>query len=1065
MRVEPTALRLGLAVCIFFFSLLASAQQKSISGRVTDANNQPVPGASVVVKGSTTGTTTDDEGRFTITVPNNQSVLAISAVGLDPREVSVSGLTSVDVSLTSSLATLNEVVVTGYSTQQRKNITGAVSSIKGTQLQAVPSGNIEQQFQGRASGVVVITSGQPGTASQVRIRGFSSFLDNNPLYIVDGIPVFTTEHLNANDIESTTILKDAASSSIYGARASAGVILVTTKKGRASNKVNVTYDMSYGLTVPGKGLKLLTPQQQADLTWEALKAAGQATTHPQYGSGATPVLPDYLVVGGENGLSGLSPTDPRLDPAKYNLNFDLGPIYQVIKANKAGTNWYDELTDTRPIQNHTLSLSGGSEVAKYYTSFSYYNEQGPIINTYLKKYIFRANTEFKIKDRIRLGENFQYAYRDNPNLGAPADENDIMFALTINPLIPVYDEGGGFAGTVAKGFNNSTQPVASRILSKDNRGFSTFIFGNAFAEVDILRNLTFRSSFGGYIGSAQNRFINYRTYWNSENVGNTTFGEGAGSFSGWTWTNNVRYNKTFGLHDITALVGIESVADNQSRFLNASGLNPFTNSFNFTTLTNTDPSGRTQNSNGEPARKLYSQYGKVDYVYKDRYLFSGTIRRDGASVFSTENQYGIFPAFSLGWRITQEKFMHDISWIDELKIRGGWGKMGNSRPVTPNNRIIAISGNGSTAYDITGSNTSTSPGISVTGIGNPFAKWEAKKTTNIGFDGTFFGHRLDVIFDWYTSTTSDLLFRQDLPATLGTATSPFVNIGSMKNDGIDVMLTFRNKTAGDFRYEADVIMTKYKNEIIKVADIVDYFDVNFTNRIGGGDIRNAVGQPVSSFYGYKVIGLFQTEAEVASSPKQDGAGVGRFKYADLDGDKVITTADRTYLGSPNPDFTYGFNARLFYKNFDLEALFYGVKGGEVLNFTRWFTDFYPSFAGIGKSVRVLNAWTPTNTDTDIPRFENVSNFSTNAQLNSYYIESASYLRLRSVKIGYTLPSSLLNRAGIEKLRVFIQGTNLFTATNYTGTDPEVSGVDTNFGIDIGNYPANRQFIIGLNLGF
>lgn len=391
--------------------------------------------------------------------------------------------------------------------------------------------------------------------------------------------------------------------------------------------------------------------------------------------------------------------------------------------------------------------------------------------------------------------------------------------------------------------------------------------------------------------------------------------------------------------------------------------------------------------------------------------------------------------------------------------------MGNSRPVSANNLINAISGNAASGYDLGGTNTSTYPGIGVTSIGNPYAKWEAKTTTNIGFDGTFLNNHLDIIFDWYTAKTSDLLFRQELPASLGTATSPFVNIGAMKNTGIDMMLTYRNKIGGNFRYEADLIFTKYKNEITQVSNIVDYFDVNFTGRIGGGDIRNAVGQPVSSFYGYKVIGLFQSEAEVASSPTQDGAGVGRFKYADLDNDKKITTADRTYLGNPNPDFTYGFNTRFFFKAFDFEALFYGVKGGNVLNFTRWFTDFYPSFAGIGKSERVLNAWTPTNTNTTIPRFENVSNFSTNAQLNSYYVESASYLRLRSVKIGYTLPSSLLNKAGIDRLRVFVQGTNLFTATKYTGTDPEVSGVDTNFGIDIGNYPANRQFLFGISLGF
>ena len=1063
MPFNLAALRMWLVVCLVFLTTIAFAQ-KTVSGKITDAANQPVVGATVSVKGTNNATQTSSEGTFSISVPSNNSVLVISSVGFETQEIPVGTQSSVNISMSNTTANLNEVVVTGYATQQRRSITGAVATVKGAQLAAVQSGNVEQQLQGRASGVTVITSGQPGTTSQVRIRGFSSFGGNEPLYIVDGVPVFTIEHLNGNDIESSTVLKDAASASIYGARASAGVILITTKKGKASNKLNVTYDMSYGITVPGKGLDLLTPQQQADMTWQALKAANQTLTHPQYGSGATPVLPDYLVVGSETGLSGLSPTDPRLDPAKFNTNFDKGSIYQVIKANKAGTDWYDELTSTRPIQNHTLGFSGGSDVAKYYTSFSYYNEQGPIINTYLKKYIFRANTEFKVKDRVRIGENFQYSYRDNPNLGGPAGENDIMFALTINPLIPVYDEGGGFAGTVAKGFNNSTQPVARRVLSKDNRGFSTFIFGNAFAEVDILKNLTARTSFGGFIGSFQNRFINYRTYWNSENTGSTTFGEGAGYFSGWTWTNNVRFNQDFGKHSIKALAGIEAVADGQNRNLSGSGLNPFTNSFNFLTLTNTDPSGRNLNSGGAPMVKLFSQYAQANYEYDARYMLSATVRRDGASVFSKDKQYGIFPAFSAGWRITEESFMENVSWMNELKIRGGWGKMGNSR-ISPNNLFNAIGGNATSAYDITGANTSTSPGIYIQSLGNPNAKWEEKTTTNIGFDGTLFRNHLDIVFDWYTAKTADLLFRQELPATLGTATSPYVNIGSMKNTGIDMMLTYKNKFGSNFRYEADFIFTKYKNEITKVSDIVDYFDVGFTGRIGGGLVRNAVGNAVSAFYGYKVLGLFQSDDEVARSATQDGASPGRFKYADVNNDGKITTDDRTYIGNPNPDFTYGFNARLYYKNFDFEALFYGVQGGEALNFAKWFTDFYPSFAGIGKSTKVLNAWTPSNTNTDIPKFENVSNFSTNAILNSYYVEDASYLRLRSVKIGYTLPASLLNKARIDKLRLFVQGTNLFTATKYSGTDPEVSGVDTNFGIDVGNYPANRQFLFGVSLGF
>jgi TonB-dependent starch-binding outer membrane protein SusC len=388
------------------------------------------------------------------------------------------------------------------------------------------------------------------------------------------------------------------------------------------------------------------------------------------------------------------------------------------------------------------------------------------------------------------------------------------------------------------------------------------------------------------------------------------------------------------------------------------------------------------------------------------------------------------------------------------------------RPVPPNNLFNAIGGGATAAYDLAGANGSNnSPGLRYTSYSNPNAKWEEKATTNIGFDGSFFNKHLDVIFDWYTATTSDLLFRQELPGAIGTATSPLVNIGAMKNTGVDMMFTYRNNVGSDFRYEADLILTKYKNTITKVSDIVDYFDADFaTGRLPGASARNAVGEPVSSYYGYKVIGLFQSDADVASSPSQAGAGPGRFKYADFNGDKKITSDDRTYLGSPNPDFTYGFNARLFFKALDFEELFYGVKGGEVFNMARWFTDFYPSFAGIGKSARVLNAWTPTNTNTDIPRFENVSNQSTNGAANSYYVEDASYLRLRSVKIGYTLPGSLVSRIHLERLRVFVQGTNLFTITDYTGTDPEVSGVDTNFGIDVGNYPANKQFLIGLSLG-
>jgi TonB-linked SusC/RagA family outer membrane protein len=1048
-------------VCLLLFATIAFSQ-RTVTGRVSGSNNQPIVGATVSVKGTQVATTTGDDGGFSIAVPGNQNALVISSIGFTEQEVPI-GSGPVNVVLSESTSNLNEVVVTGYSSQQRRNIVGAVSTVKGEQLQSVPSGNPEQQLQGRAPGVTVITSGQPGTTSQVRIRGFGSFSGNDPLYVVDGVPTFNIDWLNANDIDQTTVLKDAASASIYGARASAGVILITTKKGKyTQGKLSVKYDLSYGWTRPGDGIDLLTPQQQADYTWLALAAANQTLTHPQYGTGPTPVLPDYLKAGSKSGAN-ITANDPALDMSLYNINFDKGPVYQIIRANKEGTDWYDELTSVRPIQNHTLGFSGGNDFARFYAGLSYYDEKGVVLGTRLKKYGLRLNSEFKVKENIRFGQNFQYTYRENPSLGGPAGENDIMFALTINPLIPVYDEGGGFAGTTAAGFNNSTNPVARRTRELNNKGFSSLIQGNIYGEIDFLRHFTARTSFGGIFNMFQFRFLSHRTYENSENSGNYTFGEGAGNSAGYVWTNTIKYSQDIGNHNINFVGGIEAVADGFFRSINGNGLNPFSINQNYLTITNTDPAGRNVNSSGQPLTQLFSIFGKADYVYNDKYLFSATLRRDGASVFGEADKYGVFPAVSAGWRITQEEFMKSINWMTELKIRGGWGQMGNSR-IGFANAVGAAGSQAIFGYDLGGVNSSTQPGISFTTVGNPNAKWETNTTINIGFDGTFFNGRFDVIFDWYKRETEDLLFRQEIASALvGTAQAPFVNIGSMENKGVDIMLTYKSKPA-DFRYEADLIFTTYRNRITKVSDITKNFDIQFGNRTGNQIVRNEVGQPVSSFFGYQVIGLFQSDDEVSKAPTQNGAAPGRFRYADINGDGTINDNDRTFIGNPNSDFNYGLNIRLFYKAFDFEALFYGTQGGEALNFTKWFTDFYPSFAGIGKSARVLNSWTPTNTNTDIPRFENVSNFSTNAVLNSYYVEDASYLRLRSIKLGYNLPARLLGRVGISSLKVFAQTTNLFTITDYQGTDPEVSGVDTNFGIDVGNYPANRGFILGLSLG-
>jgi TonB-linked SusC/RagA family outer membrane protein len=1045
------------------------AQTKKISGKITAENNEPVTGATVQVKGTSTGTVTDVSGAFSLTVPEN-ATLVVSFVGYKPQELTVGPGSVYNINLETSASALNELVVTGYTTQQRKDIIGAVSTVKAKELVAVPAGNAEQQLQGRVAGLTVLSSGQPGTTSLVRIRGFASFAGNEPLYIVDGVPTFSIENLNSFDIETTTVLKDAGSASIYGARASAGVIVITTKHGSRRNdgKIQVTYDGSYGWQTPGKGFDILNPEETAKWTWIAERNAGKVEangnpTHPQYGTGVNPVLPDYILAGGKTGVFA---GDPAIDPSKYNVDFNKGDIYQIVKANKAGTDWYDAITRTAPIQQHAVGLSGGSENSRFYAGFGYYNQEGVVLSTYLKRYSIRANSEFSIKNRVRIGENIQITFRDNPQLTNLNEGNAISLAYRMNPLIPVHDEFGGWAGTAAKGFNNPSNPVANQTRSKDNKGHAFGLFGNVYAEADLLKDLTFRSSFGGGLFSFYANGITSRTYENSENIGSDQLYESSGYGYSWTWTNTMRYEHTFGVNNIKALVGIEAIRDGAGRDMNGTGLNPFTNVVNYRTLTGTQSSGRTVGSEGSPGNDIFSIFGKVDYTLMDRYLISAVLRRDGSSNFGIANRYGTFPAVSAGWRVSQEEFLKGVSWINELKLRGGWGKMGNQRIDLNNQYNLYAASSSFSAYAIDGASTATFEGINKARIGNPEGRWETNITTNVGLDATLFNNTLDFIFDIYNKKTSNLLFNPELPGTVGQVTYPTINVASMSNKGIDMQLIKRGTFAKNWRYEANLTLTTYKNKITKLSEGVDYFDGNsFGSSRIGTFTRNAVGQPISAFFGYDVVGLFQDDNDVKNSAAQDGAAPGRFKYRDVDGDKKITANDRTFFGDPNPRVTSGLDITIGYKGFDFNVFLYAVTGAKVINYTRWFTDFFPSFPGQAISGRVRDSWTPENKGTNVPIFEDVSNFSTNTQPNSYYMENGAYLRARNVQLSYTLPASTIRTIGMEKLKIYVQAVNLFTITGYKGLDPAVSGVDTNFGVDYGNYPLTRQFILGLNAIF
>jgi TonB-linked SusC/RagA family outer membrane protein len=1083
---------LVLLLLIFLGASSLFAQDHRVTGKVS-VSDGGFPGATVVQKGTTNGTVTDVNGDFALTVKGANPVIVISASGYETQELDAATQSSFNVMLKESLNTLNELVVTGYTVDTRRQNTGSVSTVKSKDLTAVPSGNVEQQLQGRVAGVTVITNGQPGTSSIVRVRGFGAFGGNEPLYVVDGVPTQSVNFVAPDDIESTTVLKDASSASIYGARAAGGVIVITTKHGKKTpQKLTVTYDALYGVTNPGKGQTLLNPQEQADWTWTAQRNAGQTPGHPQYGTGSSPVLPDYINVGGAGNVSA-SAVNLANEKAKYNIDPTSGPVYQVVKANKSGTDWYGAITRNAPMTRHNLGFTGATETSRYYIGMSLQDQAGILTYNDFKRYGFRANTEFDLSKRVHIGENLQFTYlqvtgQDGANNGAGVaqDENDILSAFRMPPIIPVYDEFGGYAGTAAKGFNNPRNPVANRDGSKNNSGYNALGFGNVYIDIEPIDGLNVRSSLGGNYSTYNYHNYTRLQYENSENNSSFGYGEGSGYGFQWTFTNTADYKKTFGAHTIDVLGGIEALNTAlgpnpaQGRSYDASGLNPFSTDPAYINMSTVNSSGKVINSSAYNGVNIFSLFGRLNYSYMDKYYITGVVRRDGASSFGVNNRYGVFPAVSAAWRVTGENFMKGVSFLQDLKIRGGWGQMGNSNGISANNQYTLFNSDiNNSSYDITGSNTSAVSGFNQSRVGNPNAKWETSTTTNIGFDALLWKGKVDIILDLWKKQTDNLLYTPNLSQVLGYyAAAPAVNIASMLNKGIDLQIVNKGNFSSNVKYELTLTGAWLHNEITALTPNVTYFDVApASNRLATNPTRNQVGYSISSFYGYQVVGLFKDAADVAGSPTQDGAGPGRFKYADINGygadgkltgrpDGKIDAADRTFLGSPVPKFMGGVNFKVIVGNFDIETYMYTSLGNKIFNLSRWFTDFYPSFPGAAVSARVKDSWTPTNQGATLPVFENVSNFSTNTQANSFYVEDGSYLRLQNLAIGYNLSGNVLNTLHLTKLRIWVSTNNLFTITKYKGLDPAVGGAaDSNFGIDVGNYPITRSYVAGISVGF
>ncbi|NSL87127.1 TonB-dependent receptor [Chitinophaga sp. Mgbs1] len=1053
-------------------------QQRPVKGIVRDEKGTPIAGVTVKVPGTSNGTVTGPDGSYTINVPGGgNDQLEITFIGFETQRLAVGDRSLINITLKEGASALNEIVVTGYTTQRKKDLTGSVAVVNIDNLIKQPSAQVTEQLQGQASGVSVIGSGQPGSSPQIRIRGVNTFGTNSPLYVVDGVPTTDISDLNPNDVATLQVLKDAGAASIYGARASNGVIIITTRRGKG--KVSVSYDGYYGRQYPKKGnvWNTLNPTEQAQLRWLAYKNSGRDPGTDQYGHGPDPVIPDYITPsGGKDG-------DPDTDPSKYyvNPNFtdqdDYNSFHRIVRANKAGTDWYHEIFRPAPITSHNVAVSGGGDKGNYLFSLNYFNQQGTLMNTYLKRYTIRSNTQYNVTDHIRVGENLAFSMTDNPAVEINTSDAAIGHALREQSIIPVYDIKGNFAGSWGDALGDAQNPVAMQYRTRNNKGLNTRLFGNIYGEADFLNNFTFRTSFGGEIYSSWSHSFTYPQYENKENATQNSYSESATNGHNWTWTNTLTFHKQFNKsHDLKILAGTEAF-DSRNRNVGGTTKDYFTFDPNFPDLST--GTGTQTNYSNRSWESLYSLLGRVDYAFKDKYLISATIRRDGSSKF-INNKFGWFPAVTAGWRLSQEEFMKSVSWISDLKIRGGWGVMGNQMNLSVNNGYFLYGGNrSSTYYDLAGTNNSIIAGFAGVQIGNPDAKWERDINANFGLDATLFNGQLDFSVDYYRKDIKDLLYNPELPGLAGTASQPFINIAQMKNHGFDFSVGWHKDITRDLKLNVTGTFTTYKNEILKIADGVDYFDGDSRRFDGSNIIRNAVGQPVSSFFGYKIIGFWNSDKEVQDADEsarkitnnrdafyQDGAGKGRFRYQDTNGDGLITPEDRTFLGNPNPDFSYGFNIGLTYKGFDFSIFLFGTHGNEIWNNVRWWRDFYPSFDGAKSKTALYNSWTENNHNAKAPIQEVDGSASTQSVPNSYMVENGSYLRAKNMQIGYTLPAKALARYRVQKLRIYLQAANLFTITKYSGIDPEIGGSDiTDFGVDEGAYPNQRQFLIGVNLGF
>lgn len=1047
----------GLVFALFFalVSFTANAQ-KTVVGKVAGADNRPVEGATVSVKGTKTATQTDANGTYKITVPNDQSILVITAVGFETIELSTSGKTDVSASLVQSLTSMNEVVVIGYGTQKRKDLTGSVSSVTAAQIEKTPITTAEQALQGRAAGVQIVNNdGAPGGNISVLIRGVGSLASggNAPLFVVDGYPTSGgINNINPNDIASIDVLKDASATAVYGIRAANGVVIITTKKG-AKNKVQVSLDMYQSMQSKPRQYDLLNAQEFAALSNEV--EAGDVT-------------------GTYKGL----------------------PIWKTPAALHS-VDWQDAIYRKGLTQSYSLAIRGGSDKVQSAVSFGYYDQKGIVQGSFFKRFTVGLNLDYQPTKWLKSATSVKYAYQDANNpLGTGQ-----LFQLAVNP--PTLDSGNRATYQIKDGngnygfynpqnsnvfkFNN---PLYS-IETNESKNITNYVLASSSLEATIFSGLKLKTNIGvntsNYAGSFyQPEDRRAGIQYPGSITTNAYYHQNTSNLFEWIWENTIAYDKTFGKHAINFVGGL-SAQKKTTTVMGAGGIPPNGVIRDLAQLSNLqfDRFG-----NGEYIETLASEFARLTYQYNDKYIITGTIRRDGSSKFDTGHQYGVFPSGAVAWKAKNESFLRDVNWLHDLKIRGSYGEVGNQAAIGLYQYQALYAGNFAANVNGGGADNLGYPfdkiyqnGIGQSQPANPNLKWETDILTDIGFDASFLHGALNVTVDWFNRESKDFLLNLAAPAQTG-YTYITRNVGSMNNKGIEVAVNYNGRKGKDFNYGIALTFASVKNRLTSITSgtnaVTNFGGLGLTGQGWTEFTRSTVGGIVGEFYGYKSLGIFQTQAQIDALNTKAPGGIyyraatrpGDRYFADINGDGVVNADDRTSLGSPQPKFYSGLNLDATYKAFDFNVYFYGVYGNKILNYIESNLQSFQKRGseGVQNVSREYyeNHWTPTNPSNEFARVLFNDDNTLNNVPSSAWIENGSYLRLKNFTVGYTLPVRLANKFTLSKLRFYLSAQNLFTITKYSGLDPEIGiqgGNATQNGVDNGTYPSSRFYTFGLNVTF